>query len=394
MNTVETKCTILIVTGEASGDLHGAELAQALWKCDPSLQIVGIGGERMQKAGVRLIFDNRRLGVMGLVEVIRRIRVIAVAYRTVVKYLTENPVHLVVLIDSPDFNLRVAAVAKRKGIPAVYYIGPKVWAWRPGRVKTIRRLIWRMLVIFPFEEELYRRAGVPCRFVGHPLLDETPKDLSRAELRDQYGVDSEKPVVALLPGSRPEEIRRHLPVMLSAARLISERIPGASFLLPIAPSIDGEAVRREIQRGSLPIKPVHGEAPRVLAASDAAVIASGTATLEAALVGTPMVVVYKMAWLTYGVARMLVKVRDVSLVNIVAGRRVVPERLQGTATGKSVAEELLPLLLDESLRREMSEALAQVRQKLGSPGASMRAAEEIIKVLHEQNTSKTAPVLS
>ena len=335
----------------------------------------------MQKAGVKLIFDNRRLGVMGLVEVIRRIRVVAVAYRTVVKYLKENSIHAVVLIDSPDFNLRVAAVAKKKGVPVVYYISPKIWAWRSGRVKVIRRLVQLMLVIFPFEEELYRQAGVPCRFVGHPLLDEIPRDLESAPLRERYGVNPRGPVVALLPGSRPEEIRRHLPVMLSAARYISERIPEVSFLLPVAPSIDVEGVAREMDRWSLRLKAVHGEAPGVLAASDAALIASGTATLEAALVGTPMVILYKMAWLTYLAARMWVKVRDVGLVNIVAGRRVIPELLQGAATGNRTAEELLPMLLDDSVRRKTKEALAEVSRALGSPGASMRAAEATLEVL-------------
>lgn len=373
--------TVLIVTGEASGDLHGAELARALWKHDRSLEILGMGGKRMQKAGVKLIFDNRRLGVMGLVEVIRRFRVVAEAYRTICEQLNGGRIRLVTLIDSPDFNLRVAAVAKRKGIPAVYYIGPKVWAWREGRVKTMARLIHRMLVIFPFEEKLYRQAGVACRFVGHPLLDEIPRDLDPVQLRRQYEIDPKGPVVALLPGSRPQEVLRLLPVMLSAAVEVAAQLPKVGFLLPVAPSIEQGIVAEEVGRWPLQVKLISGEAPRVLAASDAAIVASGTATLEAALMGTPMVIIYKMAWLTYLVARMLVKVRNVGLVNIVAGQRVVPELLQGAATAKRITKELMPLLMDETTRQQTKQALSQVSRQLGPPGASMRAAEEILEIL-------------
>lgn len=381
--TTHNSRTILIVTGEASGDLHGAELARALWKHNRSLEILGMGGERMQKAGVKLIFDNRRLGVMGLVEVIRRFRVVAEAYRTICEQLNGGRIHLVILIDSPDFNLRVAAVAKQKGIPAVYYIGPKVWAWRAGRVKAMARLIHRILVIFPFEEDLYRQAGVACRFVGHPLLDEIPRDLDPMQLRQQYGVDPKGTVVALLPGSRPQEVRRLLPVMLSAAVEVAAQVPGVAFLLPVAPSIKQEVVAEEVGRWPLRVKLISGEAPGVLACSDAAIVASGTATLEAALVGTPMVIIYKMAYLTYLVARMLVKVRSVGLVNIVAGQRVVPELLQGAATAERITKELMPLLMDERMRQKTKQALSQVSRQLGPPGASMRAAEEILEILQE-----------
>ena len=379
--------TLLIVTGEASGDLHGAELARALWKLDQSLQILGMGGQRMEKAGVKLVFDNRRLGVMGLVEVMKRWRWIVRSYRCICTWLKKGAIDLLVLIDSPDFNLRIARVARRHGIPVVYYIGPKIWAWRSGRIRTIAKRIQRMLVILPFEEEIYRKANVSCKFVGHPLLDEMPKDLDHKVLRRQYGLDPSSLVIALLPGSRQQEIERILPVMLSASSQISKQVEGVNFMLPVAPSIEWRSVERETSRWPISIKLIPADAPRVLASADAAIVTSGTATLEAALTGTPMVIVYKMAWLTYILARMFIRVRNIGLVNIVAGHRIVPELIQGAATGTTIANELMRLLKEKDLRQEMKKALSQVRQKIGPPGASMQAAEEVLTLLYKTGIS-------
>ena len=381
----------MIITGEASGDLHGAELAQKLWRLDRSLKIQAMGGERMQKAGVRLVFDNRRLGIMGLVEVIRRWKTVKEAYQTVCNAIKKGDIDLLVLIDSPDFNFRVAAVAKEAGIPIVYYIGPKVWAWRPGRVETLGKLVDKMLVIFPFEEGLYRNAGIPCRFVGNPLLDELPNDLDPVFLRQKYGVEPGNTVVALLPGSRPQEIHHLLPVMLSAAKRLSKKIQDVSFLLPVASSVEWKKVSRMVKGRSLPIKLIAGETPQVLACSDAAVVASGTATLEAALVGTPMVVVYRMSWLTYLVARMMVQVQNVGLVNIVLGRQVSPELLQGAVSGRRICRELMKLLTDWTVRKETKRSLFEVSQKLGFPGASLRAAREVLGVLNKNSPSRKIP---
>jgi lipid-A-disaccharide synthase len=396
-STSQSHRTLMIVTGEASGDLHGAELARALWKLDRSLEILGMGGQRMEKAGVELVFDNRRLGVMGLVEVIKRWRWVARSYYSIRAWLKKGAIDLLVLIDSPDFNLRIARVARRYGIPVVYYIGPKIWAWRSGRVRTIAKRIQRMLVILPFEEEIYRKANVSCKFVGNPLLDEMPNDLDRKVLRRQYGLDPCSLVVALLPGSRRQEIKRILPVMLSASSQISKEVEGVNFVLPVAPSVEWQSVECETSRWPISIKLVPADAPRVLASADAAVVASGTATLEAALTGTPMVIVYKMAWLTYILARMFIRVRNIGLVNIVAGHRIVPELVQGAATGKTIANELVRLLKEKDLRQEMKKALERVSQRIGPPGASMRAAEEVLTLLHKTGvsgeygtTSKTA----
>jgi lipid-A-disaccharide synthase len=383
--------TVAIVSGEASGDLHGAQLAQRMWRLDRNLQIVGMGGDHMEKAGVKLFFDSRRLGVMGLVEVIRRWKAVREAYRTVCEQIRSGKVDLVVLIDSPDFNMRVARVAREAGIPTVYYIGPKVWAWRPGRLKTLAGRVDRALLIFPFEEPLYREAGIPCKFVGHPLLDEIPPELDPVWLRQQFGVPASHPVVALLPGSRPAEIRLLLPVMLSAAKRLNAKIPDVGYLLPVAPSVDRAAVERMVGRSKLNVRLVAGDAPRVLACADAAVVASGTATLEAALVGTPMVIVYKMAWLTYLAARLLVRIRHVGLVNIVAGRGVAPELLQGRASGRRISRELHRLMTEWEVRREMKRAMVEVSAKLGTPGASMRAAREILSFNYQKNRTPEGP---
>ena len=377
--------TVLLVTGEASGDLHGAELAHKLWRFDRSLHIIGMGGERMQKAGVKILFDNRRLGVMGLVEVIGRWRAIREAYRTIRVEIQKRKIDLVVLIDSPDFNFRVAKVAKVAAIPIVYYIGPKVWAWRSGRVKTLSKLVDKMLVILPFEEEIYQGAGVSCRFVGHPLLDEIPQDLDPVYLRQQYGVKNGNPVVALLPGSRFQEIKRLMPVMLSSAKKLRKKMPEASFLLAVAPSVDWNAIERMVKRSGVPVKMVSGEAPKVLACSDAAIVASGTATLEAALVGTPMVIVYRMAWLTYAFARMLVHIEHIGLVNIIAKREVAPELIQSKANANQIGKRLMPLLNDWEIRKQMKRSLVEISRNLGTPGASARAAREVLKILYKKS---------
>ncbi|MBI3610842.1 MAG: lipid-A-disaccharide synthase [Nitrospirae bacterium] len=380
------KRTLLIVTGEASGDLHGAELARALQQQEPSLSLLGMGGEKMKQAGVELIFDNRQLGIMGLVEVFRKWKTVLRAFETVKEVLERRVVDLVVLIDSPDFNLRVARLAKRMNRPTVYYIGPKIWAWRAGRIKTIKKWIDRMLVVFPFEERTYRDAGVPCEFVGHPLMDEIPTALDRKALRFRYGIPDEAVVVALLPGSRPMEIDRLLDGMAEAFRRIRKDFPDAVGILPVAVSLSMSEIRKRLADSEgirENIRLVAGEAPQVLACADFSIVASGTATLEAAVVGTPMVVVYKVAALTELVARLLVKIRIVGLVNIIAGRSVAPELLQTDATPEKMAEAVLDHLRNPMKMQEQKKALEEVRRKLGPPGAARRAAEIILKLLSQ-----------
>jgi len=379
--------TILIVTGEASGDLHGAELAQALRKQRPELCILGMGGDKMARAGVELIFDNRQLGVMGLVEVLGRWRSVLGAFGAIREVLERRSVDLVVLIDSPDFNLRVARMAKRLGLPTVYYIGPKVWAWRPGRLKTAKKWVDRMLVIFPFEEPIYQSAGVPCEFVGHPLMDEIPERFDRRALRRRFGIPDAAVVVALLPGSRRMEVDRLLDMMADAVERIRIEFPTVEAILPVAPSLSMPEIRRRLAdragHEQLPIRLVSGDAPQVLACADFSIVASGTATLEAAVVGTPMIVVYKVARITELVARLLVRIRIVGLVNILAGRRIVPELLQSDATSEKMADAVLDFLRNPMKIEEQKKALAEVRMKLGPPGAAQRAAASLLNVLSQ-----------
>jgi lipid-A-disaccharide synthase len=382
--------TILIVTGEASGDLHGAELARALHEQQPDLRLLGMGGARMKLAGVELIFDNRQLGVMGLVEVLQRWRSVLRAFETVKEVLLQRGVDLVILIDSPDFNLRVARLAKQMKIPAVYYIGPKVWAWRAGRLKTVKKWVDRMLVIFPFEEPLYREAGVPCEFVGHPLLDEIPKTLDRHGLRRRYEIPDDAVVVALLPGSRWMEINRLLDTMTEALRRVRKDLPSVVGIMPVAPSLSMAEIRQKLSARADDLRLVAGDAPQVLACSDFAVVASGTATLEAAVVGTPMVIVYKVAPLTMLLARLLVKIRSSGLVNILAGRVVAPELLQSNATPEKIAAVVLDHLRNPEKMQEQKKSLEEVRQKLGLPGAAHRAAAGILKILSQTERTVTA----
>lgn len=340
-----------------------------------------MGGARMQEAGVNLIFESSRLSVMGVWELVQRFAAIWSAFRVVKREIRSRRSDLVVLIDSPDFNLRIAKTARRVGIPVIYYIAPKVWAWRPGRIRQIKDRVDRVLLILPFEKELYERSGVSHQYVGNPLLDQIPPSLDRKRLRKQFGLSSDDRVIALLPGSRRFEVARLLPLMLAAVKRTADSEGPLRCLLPVAPAISRREVEEILAPFDLPVTLVAGEAPAVLAASDAALVASGTATLEAALVETPMVVVYQVSAVSFEVAKLLIKVPHVSLVNLIAGREVVPELLQNAATIESVSHHLRRILGDSHARQDMLSGFAEVRRRLGGPGASDRAAEEVIQML-------------
>jgi len=378
LNEKSTK-TILIISGETSGDLHGGNLALALRKLQPGLRLLGVGGPKMAAAGVELIEDNREMGVVGVWEVLSHLRAIQRAYRRVVRVLSSGQVDLVVLIDYPEFNFRVAHVAHRKNIPIVYYSGPQVWAWRSGRIKVLKKLVQKMIVILPFEKELYQQAGVPCEFVGHPLLDEVQTDLDRKEVLKSFCLDTGRPIISLLPGSRSKEVQKILPLMLSAMSRVEQSVPGIQLLLALGPSIEKDDVSAIISRFPLDVKIIEGETDRVIVAADLVLVASGTATLQATILETPMVILYRVAWFTFFLARILIKVDHMGLVNLVAGRRIVPELLQGEATPDRIAEKVQTMLLDLPRREIIKKELAQVRSRLGTPGASRRAAEIILR---------------
>lgn len=371
---------VLIVGGEASGDLYGGLLMHAMSALAPDLRFSGVGGPSMRSAGLEALGDAEAMGVTGLLEVVGRLRVIWRAFRAA-KGVLADPEHrpdLAILIDYPDFNLRLAAHARRAGVPVLYFISPQVWAWRRWRVRRIARLVERMLVILPFEEAIYREAGVPVEFVGHPLVDLARPSRSRRQVHPLLGLDPDRRTVALLPGSRGNELRALLPPMLSAARRLRDEFHDLQFLLPLAPTLDGESVEQLLERSwrhrTPPPVPVRDNRYDALAACDAAVVASGTATLEAALLAVPMVIVYRMNPVTFAIARSVSDLRDIGMANLIAGRRVVPELLQKECNGNAIAGELRAILTDPPRAETMRRELAQVRAKLGPPGAIARAA--------------------
>jgi lipid-A-disaccharide synthase len=368
---------ILIVTGEASGDLHGAHLAKAIMVLDPKAELVGIGGPGMRAAGVNLVPGIPQLDVMGLIG-ISEIRAMIQRVRAIRRVLKAEAWDLVVLIDNPGLNFHFARVAKAAGRRVLYYIAPQVWAWRPGRMKWIQRRVDHVVVILPFEPELYRRAGVRCTFVGHPLLDSVAPHYDRAALRKEFGLGESARVVGLLPGSRRSEVEMLLPVLLKAATQLVVAEPGTQFILAQASSIDDNLIRTLLQDCPTPVRVVYDRASEAMALSDVLLIASGTATLQAAVVGTPMVLLYKTSPLTYRLARWLITVKWIGLVNLVAGRSIVPELIQDEATDERLCQEVLRLLRDPSAYNGMKEGLRQVRQSLGEPGASHRAAQVVL----------------
>jgi lipid-A-disaccharide synthase len=368
---------ILIVTGEASGDLHGAHLAKAIMALDPTTELVGIGGPSMRAAGVNLVPGVPQLDVMGLIG-LSAIRAMLQRVRAIRRVLKAEAWDLVVLIDNPGLNFHFARVAKAAGRRVLYYIAPQLWAWRPGRMKWIQRRVDHVVVILPFEPELYHRAGVRCTFVGHPLLDMVAAHYDRAKLRREFGLSESARVVGLLPGSRVSEVEMLLPVLLKAAAQLVLAEPGTQFILAQASSIDDNLIQTLLRDSPVPVRVVHDRASEVMALSDVLLIASGTATLQAAVVGTPMVLLYKTSPLTYRLARWLITVKWIGLVNLVGGRLIVPELVQEDATDERLCREVLHLLRDPSAYNDMKEGLRQVRQSLGEPGASSRAAQVVL----------------
>ena len=367
-----------MVAGEASGDLHGATLARALLTLAPGLKLAGMGGARMAAAGVRLVQRADRVSVVGGTEAIGRLPALWAAFRALRSQLGSRRPAALVLIDFPEFNLRLARAARRIGIPVVYFVAPQVWAWRRGRLGAMARDVSLVLAIFPFEVGFYQEAGVPVEFVGHPLLDVLPA-LDRDDARSELAAGGDT-LVGLLPGSRDAEVRRHLPVLLGAAGRIASRRPRTRFALPVASAIAVGPVEAAVRASRLPIRVLPGAAYRVMAASDLLLVASGTATLEAACYGTPMVVLYRLSSVSHTVARLLVRgVSHISLPNIVAESEIVPELIQKRATPGAVAAAALALLEDDVARATQRAGLLEVRVRLGEAGAGLRAARAVLR---------------
>ncbi len=379
---------VLVIAGEASGDLHGANLVNAIRALDPSITFWGVGGKHMRRAGVRLLWDVAKMAVVGLPGV-RRLKTILKVFRMASETLRRWRPDLVILIDYPEFNLQLARKAKKLGIRVLYYISPQIWAWRAGRIKTIRNLVDRMVVILPFEEAIYRQAGVKVSFVGHPLLD-VVRVQDQGELpRGQYVRPGRDLLVGLLPGSRFSELAKLMPVMVDAAAILAERLPRVHFLMPLAPTIERGQVEPYLQDKKLPLTVVEHNTYEIIQICEIIVAASGTVTLETAILGTPLVVVYKVSPLTYWLGKPLVRVKHVALANIVAGETVAPELFQAEATPERIAQEVLNILGDRKLQDWIRERFADVRKQLGSPGASARAAAIVLDTLKKTEQAQT-----
>ncbi len=376
---------IMIVAGEASGDLHGSNLVRSALSLDPDLKFYGLGGENLRNAGIDLLFDLEHQGLFGFLEIVSSLRSTIGIYRSLKASLTRDRPSAVVLIDYPDFNLRLAKSAKRLGIPVFYYISPQLWAWRPGRVKKVDRYVDRMAVVFPFEPDFYQRHGVEVSFVGHPLLDVMDPPRPKEEVKTELGFDPSKPLLGLLPGSRMSEIKAHLPLMLeSAGRLNAGRSNGVSLAVAQADSLGSGELTPLLDLGPKDVKLVAGRTHDLQNAADVILTASGTATLETALMLTPMVVIYRLKPLSYQIFRRMVKIEHVAMANLIAGEEVVPELLQKDACPDNIVTELNRILESTEDRTRMVEGLTLIRKKLGWQGASLRAARILLETINSR----------
>lgn len=366
----------LIVAGEASGDQHAAALAAELHR-RAGVAWFGVGGDQMAAAGVELITHARELSVLGIFELLEHLpRLYRFERRLRAEILRRRP-EFAVLVDLPGINLRLSAFLHRHGVPVVYFIAPQLWAWRPWRVRFLRRYVRKLLCIFPFEEEWFRSRGVDVEHVGHPLVDSVRATLSRAGFLRSHGLAADRPLVCLLPGSRHQEIDRHLPAMLEAAATIAAR-SRVQFVLVEAPTLDAERVRRLLPAaGQLPLTVLRESPYNALAAADLAVVSSGTATVEGLLLGTPMVVVYRVAAPSWWAGKLLVRTPHYSMVNLIAGRRLVPELIQSELTAGRLTAEMERLLGDKEARQRIQIELKGLGQRLGPPGAIPRAARAV-----------------
>jgi lipid-A-disaccharide synthase len=379
----EKKGHILIVAGEASGDLHGAALVREIKKSDPTITVQGIGGRKMVEAGVDIIVSSSEIAVVGLTEVFSKLRNIYKAHRDMRNLLKHTRPDLLILIDFPDFNISLARTAKRFNVPVLYYVSPQLWAWRSGRAKKLAARVDKMVVILPFEKEFYRKTGVDIdvEYVGHPLMDAIPTGIDRGTMSRELGLDDRGPVLGLLPGSRTAEINNLLPAMIGAAESLSKSNNNLQFILPVASTIPEELIDSFVNNTSLKIIVSRKDIYSILGVCDLVLVASGTATLETALMGVPMVVAYRVSPLSFSIGKLVVKTPYVSLVNLIAGREIVPELLQDDVTPQLLAERASSILEDDIYRKEMIVNLNKVRESIGGRGASEKTAKIAVSLM-------------
>jgi len=371
---------LLLSCGEASGDLYAGALVDALRRREPDIDVFGLGGERFAAAGGRLIADYHGMSVTGLAEALSVVPRSIATLRKLTRAAREQKPHALVVIDYPDFNFRLMRFIKKQGVPVIYYISPQLWAWRPGRIRLMKRSVDRVLPIFPFEEELYKRHRMDVRFVGHPLIDLAKPRMTREAFLKKLNLDPSKPMLALLPGSRKNELERLAPVMAAAVPAIAAQVPGLQFVVARAPNLN-DGLFEPFGLSGVTLRIADVQTDDVLNACDAVVTASGTATVQTALHGKPMVVLYKLSPATYRLGKGLATVDMYAMVNLIAGRRIVVELIQDACTPDAVTSEAVRILTDRPYRDEMIAALAEVRRQLGGPGASDRAADAILELV-------------
>ncbi|MFA4981616.1 MAG: lipid-A-disaccharide synthase [Candidatus Omnitrophota bacterium] len=372
---------ILIVAGEPSGDLHASNLVKDLRSMRQGLRFFGPGGELSKEAGVEVIFDISKLALVGAVEVVKNIATVGKAYKAVMSKIEAQKPDLAILVDYPGFNLRLAKALKKRSIPVVYYISPQIWAWGLDRIEIIKRCVKKMIVFFKFEEELYKRYGVDAEFVGHPLVDIVKMTLPKDDVMKAYDLLKGKKTIALLPGSRSLEVRSFLPVMLSAAGILNDKLKGAQFIIARHPGLPLRFYEEAVGNSGLDVRIATSDTYNIVGASDFAIVASGTATLETAIIGTPFVMMYKTSFLTYILYKAVMKSPFVGLVNVIAGKEVVPELLQYDATPANIAAKSVEIMENAGKMAAMLSDLQAVKVSLGGPGARLRAAKSILPLL-------------
>jgi lipid-A-disaccharide synthase len=381
MSSPDPAYRVCFSAGEASGDQHAAHMFMELQKQYPSITAMGMGGRKMREAGVDIRFDSSGIGVIGLIEIIKHYAEIRQALQQMQQVLVTEKPDLLVCVDYKEFNLKLARFAKSQGIKVLFYVSPQVWAWRAGRVITYGKAIDMMAVIFPFETRYYEAKNVPVRYVGHPSVDKVHANRSKAEDFVEFGLQAEYPVVGILPGSRGNEIKRMLPVMLKATEKLAQLNPGIQFLLPQADSISDELIAPYLQNCSVPIKIIKQQAYDVIQCCDAVMTTSGTASLEIALLGVPMLIAYRLSPLSYWLGKQLVKIPFIGLPNIIAGKQIVQELIQDAVSADSLAAEIQRLLLDSDYRTNCIGELQQVKKQLGQGGGSKNMADLALEML-------------
>lgn len=372
---------ILIVSGEPSGDLHASNIVKELKKIKSGLEFFGLGGNLSKEAGVEIDFDISKLAIVGLVDALKNIFTIGRVFKGLIKKINSKNTSLAILVDYPGFNLRLARQLKKRDIPVIYYISPQVWAWGEDRINIIKECVKKILVFFKFEEELYKRHDVNAEFIGHPLIETVRPTLPKDEIIKKYSLSAAGPIIALLPGSRAMEVKTLLKIMAGAGALIERELPGAQFVIAKYRNLPLKLYEAAVMDSCLNIKIADGDAYNILSAADFAIVASGTATLETAILGRPFVITYKTSLINYIAYKIVAKIRVLGLVNVIAGRIIVPELLQYNATPQKIARASLEIIKNESKRSQMLAELKKIRDSLGPLGASSRAAGAILPYL-------------